>query len=320
MIVKRYRQEHREVWDNFIEQSRNGTFLLKRGYMEYHASRFLDHSLLIYTDKGTLQFVLPAHEVCEKSLFCSHNGLTYGGFIMGQHSTSLEIGQCFNAVLDYLRTHKFTRWTYKPIPYIYAQAPAQEDLYWIFRNGGRLIKRSLSTAIQLTADNRTTTLRKRGIKKATSHKLTVHLQDESAWEEFWPLLTQTLLERHGVNPTHTLTEIKLLQQRFSHHITLATCYDEDKLLAGCVIYKTSTVAHLQYISANALGRELGALDLLIEQIIEDCRQKGFCFLDFGISTENGGQQLNNGLIFQKEGFGGHGVCYDEYELDICDTL
>ena len=40
------------------------------------------------------------------------------------------------------------------------------------------------------------------------------------------------------------------------------------------------------------------------------------FLDFGISTEDDGHYLNTSLIFQKEGFGGRGVCYDKYEWNL----
>jgi type I restriction enzyme R subunit len=37
------------------------------------------------------------------------------------------------------------------------------------------------------------------------------------------------------------------------------------------------------------------------------------FFDFGRSTEGDGDYLNEGLISQKEGFGGRGVVYDTYE-------
>ena len=67
------------------------------------------------------------------------------------------------------------------------------------------------------------------------------------------------------------------------------------------------------MSASDEARHCGALELLIESIISrhsnDCK-----YLDFGISTENGGRLLNEGLIYQKEGFGGRGVCYDAWEL------
>lgn len=41
-----------------------------------------------------------------------------------------------------------------------------------------------------------------------------------------------------------------------------------------------------------------------------------CIFDFGKSTEQAGAFLNRNLIFQKEGFGGRGVCYDTYEYDL----
>ena len=42
----------------------------------------------------------------------------------------------------------------------------------------------------------------------------------------------------------------------------------------------------------------------------------FKYFDFGISTEHNGRLLNEGLIYQKEGFGGRGICYDTYEYTL----
>ena len=41
---------------------------------------------------------------------------------------------------------------------------------------------------------------------------------------------------------------------------------------------------------------------------------------FGISTEDNGRILNDGLIFEKEGFGARSVCYDTYELDLPEAM
>ena len=59
----------------------------------------------------------------------------------------------------------------------------------------------------------------------------------------------------------------------------------------------------------------GALDLLFHQLIYD-RYAQKRYFDFGISTEHGGQMLNEGLLFQKEGFGGRAVVYDTYEMEV----
>jgi lipid II:glycine glycyltransferase (peptidoglycan interpeptide bridge formation enzyme) len=39
-------------------------------------------------------------------------------------------------------------------------------------------------------------------------------------------------------------------------------------------------------------------------------------IDFGISTELDGRQLNAGLIDYKEGFGARAVNYDFYEMPV----
>ncbi|MGB9979538.1 hypothetical protein [Methanobacterium sp.] len=44
--IKRYEAEEKERWDNFVKNSKNGVFFSLRDYMEYHADRFEDHSLL----------------------------------------------------------------------------------------------------------------------------------------------------------------------------------------------------------------------------------------------------------------------------------
>jgi hypothetical protein len=76
MEILRYSPEHASDWDAFVDNSRNGTFLFRRGYMDYHADRFADHSLMAVSS-GKLMAVLPANEA-EGTLW-SHQGLTYGG-------------------------------------------------------------------------------------------------------------------------------------------------------------------------------------------------------------------------------------------------
>jgi hypothetical protein len=40
------------------------------------------------------------------------------------------------------------------------------------------------------------------------------------------------------------------------------------------------------------------------------------YFDFGISTEQGGHYLNEGLIAQKEMLGGRTICFTTYEIDL----
>ena len=69
------------------------------------------------------------------------------------------------------------------------------------------------------------------------------------------------------------------------------------------------------MAANEIAREIGALDLAVSAVIEKYRDSKR-WLDFGISTENGGRYLNDGLISQKEGFGGRTNVYEMWKLNI----
>ena len=122
-------------------------------------------------------------------------------------------------------------------------------------------------------------------------------------------------ERFHVKPVHSLGEIVLLHSRFPDRIRHFVTMRGDETLAGSVIYDTGIVAHAQYTSASAEGKASGALDLLYARLIGEVFADRKWF-DFGQSTEDMGHYLNEGLIAQKEGFGGRGVAYDIYEITL----
>ena len=46
--IRRYHTADQPLWDDYVSRARNATFLFYRAYMDYHADRFLDHSLMVY--------------------------------------------------------------------------------------------------------------------------------------------------------------------------------------------------------------------------------------------------------------------------------
>ena len=73
--VEPYTPAHHDGWNAFVATSKNGTFLFDRDYLEYHADRFVDSSLLVLNDKGGVVALLPAS--LEECVLTSHGGLTY---------------------------------------------------------------------------------------------------------------------------------------------------------------------------------------------------------------------------------------------------
>jgi hypothetical protein len=64
------------------------------------------------------------------------------------------------------------------------------------------------------------------------------------------------------------------------------------------------------MAASEDGRKLGALDLVVASLIEEARKAGADWLSFGTSTTDEGRQLNRGLLWQKESFGGRSITHD----------
>lgn len=306
--IQKYNPALQPEWDKFVEHSRNGTFLFFRGYMDYHSDRFADNSLLFRCNEKLLA-VLPAN--CNDEVLWSHQGLTYGGLVLSPKCTANNVLDIFSQLLSWLPDQGFSKWIYKCVPDIYHQYPSQEDLYALFRNNARLIARNLSTTISLSSRISFSQLRRRGIKKALSAGVVV--REDFEFEEFWKILSGNLSDRYNTKPVHTVAEISLLKSRFPVNIRLFTACRENRIIAGCVTFEMNNWVHSQYISASPEGRDIGALDLLFHYLITD-RYADRSVFDFGQSTEDMGQYLNNGLIAQKEGFGGRGIVYDTYEL------
>lgn len=309
MIVERFQPEAASAWNEFIENSRNGTFLLDRRYMEYHSDRFTDHSLLIRDERGDLVGVLPANQADGRLV--SHGGLTYGGLVVGPKSGSVAALAMLTAVQAYLRENGLRSLLYKTIPWIYHRQPAEEDRYALFRLGAQLVRRDVLSVVPRDHRLKYQERRARGVKGAA--KAGVKVEESTDFTGFWAILDENLRARYGVGPVHSLDEIERLHALFPERIRLFVAWVEGHPVAGVVVYESAQVAHVQYISANETGKRTHALDAVFDHLLSD-RYCATPYFDFGISNEQNGQVLNTGLVEQKEGFGARSVCHDYYEL------
>lgn len=313
MKIIRYTDKYKSQWDDLVSNSRNGTFLHLRNYMDYHSDRFEDCSLMCEDEKDRIIAVLPAN-ISGETLY-SHQGLTYGGWITDIKAvTATTMLQMWEQMVEFLRSEGVRTLIYKTIPYIYHSYPADEDIYALFRYGGQLYSTLISTAVSLQknrlAFNENAT---RGIKYALKHGVIIeHTNDYS---QYWDLLSSLLFEKYKTKPVHSLAEILLLKKRFPENIKLYVARKEDEIVAGAVIFFTKNVAHAQYIATSEKGRILKALPLLFDYVITN--ECNMCeYFDFGTSNEDSGRIINDGLIRQKTGMGGRGVAYNTFKIEL----
>ncbi len=314
-IVKLYQKSDYEKWNAFIGTAKNATFLFHRDFMEYHSDRFQDYSLIVL-DKEKWVAVLPANRV-ENEIF-SHHGLTYAGLIYTEKIKLAVVIEIFRSVLSFLNENKITKLQLKLIPSIYHQKPAEELNYALFLTESKLIRRDSMAVIDLSKKNSLSKLRKRSIQKGNSNDFLIKEVDD--FELFWnEILIPNLDKKHRAKPVHSLDEITNLKRLFLKNIRQFNVYENGIIVAGTTIFESANVAHCQYISGKEDKNELGGLDLLFHHLITKVF-KDKHFFDFGISNENQGRKLNNGLSYWKESFGASTIVQDFYEIETANYL
>lgn len=314
ITVRRYLDSDRNLWDEFCRRSKSPLFIFERDFMEYHKDRFSDHSLIFYNEDEEVVAILPCNE-SDGKLF-SHAGLTYGGFITNTKMKQHTMNECFDTLIDYAKEKGFTSILYKAVPHIFHEQPSEEDRYALFRHMGKIFKIEPATVINLSAPLKMPKGRKAQISRARREGVEIReLFDEASYHSFMNLENQVLGKYHDSQATHSGDEMYLLHSRFPDKIHLFAAFLKDEMIAGSVIYEYGQIVHTTYLAANDIARKIGALDLTISRMIERFKESKLWF-DFGISSEDGGNFLNEGLISQKEGFGGRTNIYDTWCIDI----
>ncbi|MBB6463204.1 GNAT family N-acetyltransferase [Flammeovirga kamogawensis] len=308
-IIKRYTDDDKERWNNFNERCVQQHFFFNRNYMDYHKDRFSDFSLIIEDVNKNILALFPANRA--GNTIYSHQGLTFGGLLYLPRTFVQKIIDILSAIEAFYSSFQIEKIIYKAIPHIYKLEQAEEDLYALFKNGWKLRRRDFSSLIVSSKKWVPDRSRIKNNKIAINNRIEVKYSTDLF--SFWCLLSSNLESRHGVKPTHSLGEIKLLVDLFPDNIKLIGAFIGDEMLAGAVIFFTDEVLKIQYSVNSVRGREVKALDALFIELIK-LNQK--IFLDFGHSCEEEGNLLNEGLARFKYNFNAEGLVFDTYEKSL----
>lgn len=307
--LRLYKDSDFEMWNDFVSEAKNSTFLFRRDFMEYHKERFHDYSLMIYVDNELIA-ILPAH--LKGDSLHSHQGLTYGGLLIKQKLRMTIFFEIFFEILKFLNNQEIAFFYWKEIPYFYNTFPNDEWKYLCFITKAELYRRDLCSVVDLRKDYYVS---ESVIRKAKMGKKSgIYYKKCNLWEEFWKeILEPELLLNHKVLPVHSLEEILNLKSKFDDNIHLYCAFLGEKMLGGTVIFTDKKIAHSQYISVKTEYKNKKGLDFLHYQLLTE-EFKNYDYFDFGISNEENGKKINKGLLFWKEGFGARGISQDFYKI------
>lgn len=304
-----------DMWDIFCEHSIQGTFLHTRRFLSYHGNRFKDCSLII-EENGTWLGVFPAAEdPSNNKCVVSHPGITYGGVLHCGKLNGNKMIDTLNLISHFFLSKGYLKLIYKAIPNIYHQLPAQDDSYAMFRIGANRTRCDLSCAINLNNQRSLNDRRKRSLKKA--HKSEVKIIEGNQFIlSLWEVITENISKKYNVMPVHSIAEINMLAGLFPNHIRCICALLNGAVVAGTILFITKTCVHAQYIASNDAGHTISALDAIFEECINFSKNNGKNWFDFGISNEDSGKYLNDGLYKFKLEFGGGGVVHEFYEISL----
>ena len=318
--INRYTISHEKQWNKFVDLGNNGTIFHLRTFFKYHPEdRFRDHSLLV-KKKGRLFSVFPAAEITidNKVFLISHPGATVGSFVVLKNLSIADAMQLTESLIYYAKKNGFDGIRITLPPNIYQNRLSSYMDYSFFKKGFRYLKREVTSILYLENDFERTLEQfrpshRRGVNKAKQSG--VQVRQSKDFDSFYKILKKNLNIRHGVDPTHTLEELKRLYDLLPDKVYLFAAYLDRTMIAGVVNFLVNDNVILAfYISHNREYSDYRSLNLLFATIFDWAIKSKFKIYDFGIFTVNG--EPNMGLGRFKENFGASGIFRDTIELKI----
>lgn len=326
LTITSYTEDWAKRWDRFVlGEAVNGTFLQTRNFLSYHpAGRFQDRSQLVL--KGTnIVAVIPACEGQEESkrAFVSHSGSTFGGIMMAKAFYDIEhVGAVVRALDGWLLGSGFEKVVLKQTSDLFSSKPTDLLSYFLFQRGyAHYAELSFAVDCRALAEDVTSVFasaRRRGYHHAEKNGLAfIALSEDEQIERFFNILCGNLA-KFGSRPVHTLDELlEFKHHRLSDIIRFYGVYAGDEMIAGSMVFLFGKrVFHTQYLAADPAFLQLYPMNFLNTELIKEAKALGFSWLSFGISTEERGRVLNEGLAKFKEGFGAVCINNETYFKDI----
>lgn len=314
MEIHKFTERDRKQWEEFVLNANNGTMFHYLKFLDYHPQgRFKNLHLIIKENRNIIS-LFPA--VDEKKTIISHQGASYGGFVLrngiGIHKTYLIVEH----LLAYLKAHKYKKIILTQTPLIYYKNPNQYIDFALLKNAFHYRKREITAVIPLDIADPLLSFHadaRRSTKKAIREGVQIKISDD--FKTFYKILKHNLGMRHNVSPTHSLYELLKLKKLFPDDIMLFAAYLKEKMIGGIVIFVANTEVILAfYISHDQKFQIYRPVNLLFYEVIKWGRNKQFKYLDLGTFTLN--MEPNWGLGRFKENHNARGFLRDSFEINL----
>lgn len=304
--ILQYTPDLEKRFERFVNNdSINGTFLQSRKFLNYHPeNRFKEASFAIHKS-GIIASVFPGVDV--NGSFISHLGSSFGGPLLSK--PFYNASKCVKVLKeadDYLGNH-FKSVKLKLTPAIFSKE-SPDLIEYVLEHLGYSRHTELSNYTPLsTTENPLNNCDSKHRHQFEASKY-FDLEYKDLTDEELVIFYRHLeisKAKHNTKPVHTVEELIDLRKRLPKNLRFRSIWKDKVYVAGMMqfLFPETNVIHDQYISPNDDFTEFHPTTALHILAMQEAAKEGFTKFSWGISTENGGEYLNENLYRFKEAFG-----------------
>ncbi len=316
--IKKYSANDCNIWDEFIGKSINGTIFHEKNFLNYHSEiKFIDNSLLFY-EKGNLKAIFPAALIQKDNLkiLKSHPGSSYGGLVIEKNIGLKKSFELVEALIDYSKENNFNQIEFRQAEKIFNIKQCDEIDFALLHNGFLREAEELSTCYDLSnysGKKSKDILASFDIKARNKFRQSLKYNLKSRQlnidevEKFYYILS-TNLTKHNAKPVHSVEDMKYLLSQYPNRVKIIGVFEGNELIAGYFILNINKMGwHIFYAAIDYNKSDLRPLNFGFVNLVEYVISQGGRYLNYGISTEQGGKFINWNLFEFKEAFNGSSI-------------
>ncbi len=318
IIVQPYTPEKKTIWDEFVNQSNNGTLFHLQEFLEYHPSHRFSFNHLMFYLEDELIAVLPGG--ISNSNFNSPTGASLGGFVVPTTMKFEMMDQIVKCFISYCNSLSIQQIRITPPMQIYSSVFDEVIEYALLYNKFSYTNSLYSSVMDLRhVKGRENFARspRYGANKAQNHG--VEIIESNEYDRAYEILVENK-KKFQTTPTHSLSELIYLHEHFPQKIKLFLAYYEGEPIAGEWIFLTNKNCGMIFYAMHLYEfRKLYALNLLLDHAIKWCAGNGFRFLDYGVSADTfhpDPMEPSRSLVRFKESVGCSGSLRRTYTMSL----
>lgn len=329
LSIELYAATHDDLWDDFVDSSANGTIFHKRRFINYHPSeRFSDHSLVVM-DGHRVVALFPAAEINRDNarVLLSHPGASYGGLVIRARERLSTICEALDVLEAHATDAGFDSVEMRHSPPVLRTSEVDQLDFSLQISGYRRTAEELATFYDLRTYEYDPEMAnfiksfpsgvRRQIRKSARELSARTLETETEIVRFHEILSENLRTKHGKDPVHTVDELIDLRERFQGDVFVLGVFSDLELVGGfCVFAPTPQSLHIFYAALDYSYQIHRPLNLALARLIQLGIEQRRTIVNYGISTTDGGRNVNWSLLRFKEGFGGSGSVRTTWAKDL----